>query len=343
MINDHTSSSANSELVVVVALPDPQLVSRLVQPRRQAVPDVDSFLANHAAYRLLLGTHTSQHARPGADLEKVDQALYDNDCSGAIPPAPRIQIVQRIIDHKEAVSGQVLVFVRTKHGSEADRDGKRKPQIRLFGQTQEGFGLAWSPVKEGHILEASEDTTVCHWDITSYASKDASIQPTTTFVGHTAVVKYVDWHTKQENMLASVGDDKMLMIWDTCAATQPPHKYEAREREILSVTFSPAKEDPLITGSTHEGLVFELTTSASREPPHTFAYHTDEVVNLAWSPHNATAVASAASDRAREHLDGAPELLLIHGGYTAHPTIFCGVAKRACASRRARSREPALS
>lgn len=27
------------------------------------------------------------------------------------------------------------------------------------------FGLAWSPIKMGHILGASEDTTVCHWHV----------------------------------------------------------------------------------------------------------------------------------------------------------------------------------
>jgi histone-binding protein RBBP4 len=40
----------------------------------------------------------------------------------------------------KTVSGEVFVFDRTKHGSEPDRDGKCKPDIRLVGQTQEGWG-----------------------------------------------------------------------------------------------------------------------------------------------------------------------------------------------------------
>ncbi|KAF7303061.1 WD40 repeat-like protein [Mycena kentingensis (nom. inval.)] len=338
----------------------------------QWFPDAENSPSKpYTTHRLLLGTHTSQQSndyvqiatvqipkRAGPGAEKLDRASYDDDRGElgghTIPPAPRIQIEQRINHEGEvnrarympqnpdiiatkAVSGQVLVFDRTKHGSEPDRDGKCKPQIRLLGQTQEGFGLAWSPVKEGHILGASEDTTVCHWDITSYATKGASIQPTTTFVGHTAVVGDVDWHTKQENMLASVGDDKMLMIWDTRAATQPSHKYEAHDREILSVAFSPAKEDLLITGSADKTIVLHDIRKLG-EPLHTFAYHTDEVLHLAWSPHNATVFASASSDRRvniwdlsligveqspDDQEDGPPELLFMHGGHTARPTDFC--------------------
>jgi len=25
------------------------------------------------------------------------------------------------------------------------------------------YGLAWNPVKAGHVLGASEDMTICHW------------------------------------------------------------------------------------------------------------------------------------------------------------------------------------
>lgn len=79
----------------------------------------------------------------------------------------------------KAISGQVLIFDRTKHSCEPPRGGVCKPDIRLVGQTKEGwvvrlsplnlelivgrFGLAWNPVKGGHILGASEDMTVCHW------------------------------------------------------------------------------------------------------------------------------------------------------------------------------------
>lgn len=63
----------------------------------------------------------------------------------------------------KAVTGEVLIFDRTKHSSEPERGGVCKPDIKLVGQTREGFGLAWNPNKSGNILGASEDMTVCHW------------------------------------------------------------------------------------------------------------------------------------------------------------------------------------
>ena len=63
----------------------------------------------------------------------------------------------------KTVSGDVYVFDRTKHASEPAADGVCRPDIRLKGQVKEGYGLSWNPVKSGHVLSASEDTTVCHW------------------------------------------------------------------------------------------------------------------------------------------------------------------------------------
>jgi histone-binding protein RBBP4 len=38
----------------------------------------------------------------------------------------------------KAITGEVLVFDRTKHSSEPERGGVCKPDIRLVGQTREG-------------------------------------------------------------------------------------------------------------------------------------------------------------------------------------------------------------
>lgn len=66
------------------------------------------------------------------------------------------------------------------------------------------YGLAWNPLKSGHVLGASEDTTVCHWyvyracstvaahpstrDVNSYTKEKSSIEPTNVFRGHTSIV-----------------------------------------------------------------------------------------------------------------------------------------------------------
>lgn len=126
----------------------------------------------YTTHRLLLGTHTSGQAQDYLQIasvqipkrtsgaEKLDRADYDDERGElgghTIPPAPRIQIIQKINHTGEvnrarympqnpdliatkAVTGEVLVFDRTKHSSEPERGGVCKPDIRLVGQTREGY------------------------------------------------------------------------------------------------------------------------------------------------------------------------------------------------------------
>ncbi|KAI0652363.1 histone acetyltransferase type B subunit 2 [Trametes meyenii] len=328
----------------------------------------------YTVHRLLLGTHTSGQAQdylqiatvhlPKRDdsgsADRLDRADYDDERGElgghSLPPQPRIQIIQKINHAGEvnrarympqnpdliatkAVSGEVLVFDRTKHSSEPERGGVCKPDIRLVGQTKEGYGLAWNPLKSGHVLGASEDTTICHWDINSYTKSKGVIEPTNVFKGHTSVVGDVDWHATEDYTFASVGDDKMLMLWDTRDATKPATQLQAHDREILAVAFTPNPQFPhlLLTGSADKTVHLRDRRKLDT-PVHIFEAHTDEVLHVAWSPHNPTVFASASSDRRvnvwdlsqigveqtpDDQEDGPPELLFVHGGHTARPTDFC--------------------
>lgn len=327
----------------------------------------------YTTHRLLLGTHTSGQSQdylqiatvqipkrdnPATGADKLDRADYDDERGELgghnLPPTPRIQIIQKINHDGEVnrarympqnpdliatktVMGDVFIFDRTKHSSEPERGGLCKPDIRLIGQHREGYGLAWNPVKKGLILGASEDMTVCCWDINSYTKAKSTIEPTTTYKGHTSVVGDVDWHSTHENVFASVGDDKMLMIWDTRSPLDPKLKVQAHDAEILSVAFSPATEHLLVTGSADKTAVLHDIRAPTKKL-HVFESHTDEVLHLAWSPHNPTIFSSASSDRRiniwdlsligqeqtpDDQEDGPPELLFVHGGHTARPTDFC--------------------
>ncbi|KAM5536021.1 hypothetical protein V8D89_010279 [Ganoderma adspersum] len=328
----------------------------------------------YTVHRVLLGTHTSGQAQDylqiatvhlpkrddSSSADRLDRSDYDDERGElgghTLPPQPRVQVIQRINHQGEvnrarympqnpdliatkAVSGEVLVFDRTKHSSEPERGGVCKPDIRLVGQNKEGYGLVWSPLKSGHVLGASEDTTVCHWDINSYSKAKNTIEPTTVFKGHTSVVGDVDWHATEDFTFASVGDDKKLLLWDTRAASSPVTQLQAHDREILAVSFTPNDSFPhlVLTGSADKTIHLHDRRKLGT-PIHVFEGHTDEVLHLAWSPHNPTVFASASSDRRinvwdlsqigveqtpDDQEDGPPELLFVHGGHTARPTDFC--------------------
>ncbi|KAF7797167.1 hypothetical protein EIP86_008359 [Pleurotus ostreatoroseus] len=306
-------------------------------------------IINEVLHRVLLGTHTSGQAQdylqiaevrlpkrpsptnPSSNTADLDRADYDDERGElgghTLSTQPRVSVTQRITHKGEvnrarympqnpdllatkAVSGEIYVFDRTKFPSEPEKEFK--PNMTLVGQRREG-------------------------DVNSYTKEKTTIEPTTVFRGHTSVVGDVDWHSTQDYTFASVGDDKMLMIWDTRASNEPVTKVQAHDREILAVSYSPAKDYLLLTGSAdHTIILHDLRAPAKKL--HTFEGHTDEVLHVAWSPHNPTIFASASSDRRinvwdlsqigveqtpDDQEDGPPELLFVHGGHTARPTDFC--------------------
>ncbi|WWD20256.1 histone acetyltransferase type B subunit 2 [Kwoniella shandongensis] len=348
------------DTVITHALTWPSLTCQWL-PDKTTPPDAD-----YTAHRMIIGTHTSGQANdhliiaevrlPKAGVEasgKEVAELYDEEKQelGSHTKSPaRIHAIQTINHEGEVnrarympqnpdliatktVKGDVYVFDRTKHESKAPSNGHCKPQIKLKGQTAEGYGLAWSGLKEGHILSASEDETVALWDIQGYKKEDINLEPLALYTGHSAYVGDVDWHPENDWMFGSVGDDRKIMLWDTRerSTSVPVSRVEGHTAEINSIAFAPSSAHLFLTGSSDNTIglwdIRKLTTKL-----HSFEGHTDDVLQLAWSPHSPVHFASASADR-RVHIwnldsigaeqtpddaeDGPPELLFVHGGHTS--------------------------
>lgn len=74
--------------------------------------------------------------------------------------------------------------------------------------------MAWNPNIEGRLCSGSADGLVCLWDVESAPQLDDSnghryINPLMTLEKHTNVVEDVAWHHESNNLLTSVGDDKV--------------------------------------------------------------------------------------------------------------------------------------
>merc|ERR1712152_59291 len=303
---------------------------------------------DYSVHRLILGTHTSDEQNhlliasvqlPNEDAQ-FDSSHYDNEKGefggfGSVSGKIEIEIK---INHEGEVnrarfmpqnpcviatktpSSDVLVFDYTKHPSKLDPNGVCHPDLRLRGHQKEGYGLSWNPNLNGHLLSASDDHTICLWDINATPKENKVIDAKTIFTGHTAVVEDVAWHLLHESLFGSVADDQKLMIWDTRAAT---HKTVA---------------------------LWDLRNLKLKL--HSFESHKDEIFQVQWSPHNETILASSGTDRrlhvwdlskigeeqtAEDAEDGPPELLFIHGGHTAKisdfswnpndPWVICSVSE----------------
>jgi len=248
---------------------------------------------------MLIGTHTSDGAQNHVQIAQVllpkseaelDTKQYDDEqgeIGGHLGTTARVKVIQSINHDGEvnrarycpqnpdllatkSPNSHVFIFDRTRHPSVAPNDGTCRPEIILRGHTREGYGLSWSQTKEGHLLSASDDTTICHWDIQSYSKQSKYIDPLRIYRGHTAVVGDVAWHQSHDCLFASVGDDQQLMIWDTRSDDdlKPKSKTHAHTAEINSVSFNPGNEFLLLTGAADK--VSGRWPTGPRANPYTF-------------------------------------------------------------------------
>ncbi|CAF0908053.1 unnamed protein product [Rotaria sordida] len=255
-------------------------------------------------------------------------------------------------------SSEVLIFNYTKLSNLPKeqlmtQSAESCPELRLRGHTKEGYGLSWNPNTSGHILSASDDHTICLWNIDKTPTEGKFVDPLAIFSGHQAVVEDVAWHLFHETLFGSVGDDCKLMIWDTRSSnyTKPSHVVDAHNAEVNCLSFNPFSEYILATGSADKTVaLWDLRNLKLKL--HTFESHKDEIFQVQWSHHNETILASSGTDR-RLHVwdlskigeeqttddaeDGPPELLFIHGGHTAkisdfswnpnEPWVICSVSE----------------
>ena len=111
--------------------------------------------------------------------------------------------------------------------------------------------MSWNSNVCGYLLSASDDTTVCLWDIQSATASANFLKAKSIFTGHNAVVEDVAWHVLHDSVFGSVGDDRKLMIWDTRSehTNKPSNIVEAHSAEVNCLSFNPYSEFILATGS----------------------------------------------------------------------------------------------
>lgn len=363
------------DLVMTHALEWPSLTA-------QWLPDITKPEGkDYTVHRLILGTHTSDEqnhlviasVQLPNDEAQFDSSHYDNErgeFGGFGSVAGKIEIEIRI-NHEGEVnrarympqnqciiatktpSSDVLIFDYTKHPSKPDPNGECQPELRLKGHSKEGYGLSWNPNVNGHLLSASDDNTICLWNINAASKEARTLDALNIFTGHTAVVEDVAWHLLHDSIFGSVSDDRKLMLWDTRSSTvnRPTQMIEAHTAEVNCLSFNPYSEYILATGSADKTVaLWDLRNLKMKL--HSFESHKDEIFQVQWSPHNETILASSGTDRrlnvwdlskigeeqsADDLEDGPPELLFIHGGHTAkisdfswnpnEPWVICSVSE----------------
>ncbi|OMH83093.1 Histone-binding protein RBBP7 [Zancudomyces culisetae] len=233
-----------------------------------------------------------------------------------------------------------------------------RPELRLVGHKKEGYGISWNQHEKGHLISASEDGSICMWDINANTVEENRVLQALRIFNTEQVVEDVDWHPKHSYMFASVGDDRRLMLWDTRESSNNTASKSvlAHSSEVNCVKFNPKSEYLVATGSTDTTIaLWDIRKISSKL--HTLETHTGEILQLEWMSStqptaSPTILASSSGDRrvnvwdisrigdeqsVEDAADGPPELLFVHGGHTSRvcdiswnfnePWTMCSVAE----------------
>ena len=137
-----------------------------------------------------------------------------------------------------------------------------------------------------------------------------------------------------ENVFASCGDDRKMMIWDLRQQI-PVYNIEAHVQEVNTIDFNPFNEYLILTGSNDKTCALWDLRNLKKKI-HNFKHHINDVISVKWNPHIMSMFASSSSDRrvdiwdlsnigkdTNNEEDIAPsELLFTHGGHTSRVADF---------------------
>jgi histone-binding protein RBBP4 len=283
---------------------------------------------NLSQHRLILGTHTSGQAQnhlqiahceiPDLRAPSLSELNEDKGEIGGHGNAKRpfdFKIVQKINHPGEVnkaryqpqnpdiiatlcVDGKVLIFDRSKHPLQPKNDGIQF-EAELVGHDSEGFGLSWSPLKEGHLVTGNEDTTVKTWDIKSgYSKSNKTLGPTATYTMHSATVNDVQYSPLHSFFIGTASDD---LTWQVIDTRQSGHKKalwrkEAHADAVNCVAFHPEFEVTMATGSADKTIaIWDLRNFDKKL--HSLESHRGDVIGLQWHPQDAAVLASSSYDR----------------------------------------------
>ena len=208
------------------------------------------------------------------------------------------------------------------------------PDVQLLGHYQgEGashpmyFALD-TAAKEARVISGGPDQQVCVWGlddyVTSLAGKEtvvaeggkgttsALLQAREVYAGHTACVEDVCFHPFSADIFASVGDDRLLLLWDArVEGGGGSTLVTGHTDDVNAVSWNPINEHLLLTASSDRLIhLIDLrkrssaavtaaaqtgAAAADHAVVHAFAGHEREVKNVQWAP-NGVHFASAGDD-----------------------------------------------
>jgi len=304
------------DAVITHALEWPSLTVQWLPDRHQ------SPTADYSLQKMILGTHTSEDDPNYLMIAEVQIPLQyseDSNIGGFESTEAKVQIVQQINHEGEVnkarympqnsfviatktVSSDVYVFDYNKHSSKAPQERVCNPELILKGHTNEGYGLSWSPLKEGQLLSGSNDAQICLWDINAASGRKVLEAKQIFKVNSLAFNPFNEW------LLATGSADKTVKLFDLRKLTCSLHTFSNHTEEVFQIEWSPMNETILASsGADRRLMVWDLrrigdeqTSEDAEDGPPELIFihggHTSKISDFSWNLNDDWVIASVAED-----------------------------------------------
>jgi histone-binding protein RBBP4 len=188
------------------------------------------------------------------------------------------------------------------------------PDLVLTGHTKDAeFALAAARTAP-LVASGGKDKSVLVWDLADHASSISNrssalnrteaehLKARITLTGHQATVEGVVFCPDDHTKLASVGDDSVLLLWDTNAPSRGPvssvQNAHKQGIDVHDVSWNALQKELLVTcgqdGSVRVWDTRKLNSGGG--PLYDFNHHTAETLRVEWSPTVRGVFASAGQD-----------------------------------------------
>mmetsp|Transcript_19322 Transcript_19322/g.24586 ORF Transcript_19322/g.24586 Transcript_19322/m.24586 type:complete len:556 (+) Transcript_19322:13-1680(+) len=221
------------------------------------------------------------------------------------------------------------------------------PDLTLDGHTDKAEYAVDCCSDSMKVVSGGSDAKVLCWSVedyqTSLETKGKRLQARTRFVGHTDNVEDCVFKPGNSDVCCSVGDDKLILIWDARVGENYVSKVSnAHKDDINCCSINKINPNYVLTGSSDTTIkLLDLRKLGSGHINimedasaivHVFEHHTTSVLNVKWSPNDSRYFSSTSEEiplciwdtKIKNDTDiiGEPELLFRHMGHKAPVVDF---------------------
>ena len=221
-----------------------------------------------------------------------------------------------VVTHTDSDELFVWDFKRQPNRGKNERT-PNSPDCTLVGhQAQADYALDVSrqhsdDIHKTLVVSGGSDCNVLIWRLSDYQAKGAQLAPFVSFkgatghastMGHTKKVEGVSFNRNNPELVASVGRDSAMIIWDSKAPRIPASIVpNAHVGDVNCVDFGGVHDHLIATGGS-DNLVriwdrrFLTNSRNERKPLRELRGHYGEITNLMWNRHVENVLASGAED-----------------------------------------------